>query len=84
MKREMNSPSQSRPNLVDAHGGPARVDATVRVREPWRKPTIYLLSDLDRTSGSPTNKGGPPLALEDETRPPSQGTTGKLYRPITP
>ena len=72
----------SKAGLVDAHGGPASVDATVR--EPWQKPTLYLLTDLIRTSGSPTNKMGPPLALEDENRPPAQGTTGKLYRPVTP
>ena len=62
--------------------GAARVDVTVR--EPWRKPTFYDLTDYIDTAGSPTNKSHKNMAplAEDETRPHAP-TRRKRYRPFT-
>ena len=60
----------------------ARVGATVR--EPWHKPTFYVLTDYIDTGGSPTNKdhGGSAPKAEDESRPHAP-TRRKRYRPIS-
>lgn len=47
---------------------------------PWRKPTLYLLTDLMDTTGAPTGKVPSPNGFEDEST-----TIGmrKQYRPTT-
>ena len=52
-------------------------------RQPWRKPTLYVLTDYLDTGGSPTDKDhmNDPYDFEDETAPYPQ--SNKSYRPAS-
>ena len=70
-----NSPPP--PNVHGALG----VTPEEGAKKPWRKPTIYLLTELGEISGSPTNKptGGAPGGEVEGHPDPYQ--VNKKYRP---
>ena len=49
-------------------------------KKPWRKPTMYDLTEVLDTGGAPTLKDDATNTYEDEGGSPGQG---KQYRPVT-